>query len=246
MLGDVSELYQPVCKPAWKAPIGPDPSLTAKIVEWDDLKGFGFLQVGDKRLFLHRREFAERHKRPAVGDVIRFTVGVDAKGRACAKNAVHVNDGGRITLLAIAGLVCLLVLPAIALLRHGADFRWVGPYALVIGAVSYGSYALDKRRARAKEWRIPEVRLHITELLGGWPGAFIAQRRLRHKISKLRYQSVFWLIVLAYQFAAFDSLQNWRISRSAWNRLSRSAKRVVASPFPPPHTISQCIRRDIG
>jgi uncharacterized membrane protein YsdA (DUF1294 family) len=86
----------------------------------------------------------------------------------------------------------------------------------MIGAVSYGSYALDKRRARAKEWRISEAGLHVTELLGGWPGAFLAQRRLRHKVSKRGYLFVFWLIVLAYQFAAFDSLQNWQLSRSAW------------------------------
>ena len=199
---------------------------TAKIVEWDDQKGYGFLQVGKGKVFLHRREFAERHKRPAVGDVIRFTVGADAQGRTCAKDAVHVNDGGRITLLAVVALVCLLVLPAIALRRRGADFLWVGAYALAIGAVSYGSYALDKRRARAKEWRISEAGLHVTELLGGWTGAFLAQRRLRHKVSKKGYQLVFWLIVLAYQFAAFDSLQNWQFSHSAWNHAAQAAKRA--------------------
>jgi cold shock CspA family protein len=134
-------------------PIRPDAPLTAKIVEWNDQKGYGFLQVGKGKVFLHWREFAERHKRPAVGDVIRFTGGVDAQGLTCANSAVHVNDGGRITVLAVLLLGCLLVLPALALLRRGLDFRGVADYALVIGAVSYGSYALDKRRARAKEWR---------------------------------------------------------------------------------------------
>jgi uncharacterized membrane protein YsdA (DUF1294 family)/cold shock CspA family protein len=196
---------------------------TARIVEWDDQKGYGFLQVGKGRLFLHRRDFAERHKRPAVDDVIRFTVGVDAQGRTCAKEAVHVNDGGRFTPLALLVLMVLLVLPAIALYRSAADFRWVGAYVLVIGVVSYGSYALDKRRARAKEWRISEAGLHVTELLGGWPGAFIAQRRLRHKVSKRGYQFVFWLIVLAYQFAAFDSLQHWQWSKTARDRIERIA-----------------------
>jgi uncharacterized membrane protein YsdA (DUF1294 family)/cold shock CspA family protein len=199
---------------------------TAKIVEWDDQKGYGFLQVGKGRVFLHRCEFAERHKRPAVGDVIRFTVGADAQGRTCAKDAVHVNDGGRITLLAVVVLLGLLVLPAIALHRRGANFLWVGAYALGIGAVSYGSYAFDKRRARAKERRISEAGLHVTELLGGWPGAFIAQRRLRHKVSKEGYQFVFWLIVLAYQFAAFDSLQNWKHSRAVCSFAAQVAKRA--------------------
>jgi cold shock CspA family protein len=99
--------------------------LTAKIVEWDDQRGYGFLQSDNSRLFLHRRDFAELHKRPEVGDVIRFTVGSDAKGRPCAQNAVHVNDGGRITLIALAVLLSLLLLPLTAAYRLGLDMRWV-------------------------------------------------------------------------------------------------------------------------
>jgi hypothetical protein len=41
---------------------------------------------------------------------------------------------------------------------------------------------------------------------------------------------VFWFIVLAYQFAAFDSLQNWQFSRAAWDYIGRSTKRTEASP----------------
>jgi uncharacterized membrane protein YsdA (DUF1294 family)/cold shock CspA family protein len=204
--------------------------LTAKIVEWDDQKGYGFLQLGKGKVFLHHRDFAERHKRPAVGDAIRFTLGQDAKGRTCAKDVVHVNDGGRITVLAVVLLACLLVLPTLALLRRGMDFRWVGAYLLVMGALSYWCYATDKRRARNKMWRISESGLHLTELLGGWPDAFLAQRRLRHKCSKSGYQFVFWLIVLAYQFAALDSLQNWQLSRAAWNYVGRATKRTEAAP----------------
>jgi ADP-dependent NAD(P)H-hydrate dehydratase / NAD(P)H-hydrate epimerase len=88
----------------------------------------------------------------------------------------------------------------------------------------------DKRRAREQAWRISESGLHLTELLGGWPGAFLAQRRLRHKVSKPGFQVLFWLIVLAYQFVAFDSLQNWQFSRAAWDYLGRTARRTEASP----------------
>jgi uncharacterized membrane protein YsdA (DUF1294 family)/cold shock CspA family protein len=204
--------------------------LKAKIVEWDDEKGYGFLRVGKGKVFLHRRDFAERHKRPAVGDVIRFTPGQDAQGRSCAKEAVHANDGGRITVLAVLMLGCLLVLPALALHRRGVGLPWSGAYGLVMGALSYACYAIDKRRAREQAWRISESGLHLTELLGGWPGAFLAQRRLRHKVSKLRFQAVFWMIVLAYQLAAFDSLQDWRYCRGAWNYLEHKAKGTAAFP----------------
>ena len=59
--------------------------------------------------------------------------------------------------------------------------------------VAYAVYALDKSAARRKRRRVPERALH---LLGGWPGALLAQRQLRHKTSKPRFLMVFWLMVL--------------------------------------------------
>ncbi len=186
--------------------------ITAPIVEWDAQKGYGFLQVGEGKVFLHRNEFAEFHKRPQIGDLIQFSVGLDAQGRTCAKKAAHYNDGGRITLKNGALLASLLVLPSIALFRGRLDLRWTVPYAVIISIISYNLYARDKRKARDNTRRISENKLHLSEALGGWPGAYVAQRRLRHKCSKLNYQIVFWLIVFAHQFAALDSLLDWRIS----------------------------------
>jgi uncharacterized membrane protein YsdA (DUF1294 family) len=125
--------------------------------------------------------------------------------------------------VSILVLIGLLVLPVIAGQRFGAVSQWVGAYGVLLNALTYWAYAVDKRRAEEREWRVPEARLHLLELLGGWPGAFLAQRRLRHKCSKGSYQVVFWLIVLAYQFAAFDSLQNWELSRAALNRLKTTS-----------------------
>lgn len=63
-------------------------------------------------------------------------------------------------------------------------------------------YHSDKKKADSGEWRTAEATLHLWEILGGWPGAFLAQRRYRHKIRKFSYQFVFWLIVALYQLAA--------------------------------------------
>jgi uncharacterized membrane protein YsdA (DUF1294 family) len=120
-------------------------------------------------------------------------------------------------------LIGLLVLPIIAGQRFGAGLPWVGAYGVLLSALTYWAYAVDKRRAEGREWRVPEARLHLLELLGGWPGAFLAQRRLRHKCSKGNYQVLFWLIVLAYQFAAFDLLQNWQFSRAALDRIEATS-----------------------
>jgi uncharacterized membrane protein YsdA (DUF1294 family) len=118
-------------------------------------------------------------------------------------------------------LIGLLVLPAIALQRSGVNLLWVGAYAILISVLTYWTYARDKRRAENGEWRVPEMRLHLLELIGGWSAAFLAQRRLRHKCSKRSYQIVFWLIVLVWQFVAVDSLQNWKHSRPALNWLEQ-------------------------
>jgi uncharacterized membrane protein YsdA (DUF1294 family) len=70
-------------------------------------------------------------------------------------------------------------------------------------------YRHDKKCAIEGSWRTPESTLHFVELLGGWPGAYVAQRVFRHKNSKTSYQCVFWLIVLAHQFVAYDFLDDW-------------------------------------
>ena len=124
------------------------------------------------------------------------------------------------SLLVMAGL---LALPIYAVQLRGPSFHWVGIYAVVLSVITYWAYAVDKRRAEEGFWRIPEAHLHLLELLGGWPGAFLAQRRLRHKCSKGGYQLMFWFIVLAYQFAAFDSLQSWRYTHATLNYIQRTS-----------------------
>jgi len=206
-------------------------TLTARIAEWDHQKGFGFLQVGKQRVFLHRREFAERHKKPAVGDVIRFSMGQDPQGRSCATRAVHVNDGGKITILTVGFTIGLLVLPLLALYRAGLSLPWVALYILVVNSITYTRYAADKRLARAKEWRIPEAQLQALDILGGWPGGFLAQRHLRHKSSKVSYQIVFWMTVFLYQFAAYDSLQDWRFCQTVKHQIEELPRATPADGF---------------
>ena len=66
-----------------------------------------------------------------------------------------------------------------------------------MSALTYAAYARDKSAARAGRRRTPEKTLHLMALCFGWPGALLAQRRLRHKSSKTAFLAVFWLTVAA-------------------------------------------------
>jgi uncharacterized membrane protein YsdA (DUF1294 family) len=64
--------------------------------------------------------------------------------------------------------------------------------------IAWFAYWHDKRKAATGRWRTPEETLHVWAVLGGWPGALIAQQLVRHKNRKLSFQVVFWLIVLVH------------------------------------------------
>ena len=91
----------------------------------------------------------------------------------------------------------------------------------VVSAITYGLYADDKNRAVTGAWRVPESSLHLAELLGGWPGALLAQRRLRHKCSKVSYQVAFWFIVVIFQIVAADLMLDQRLSQALMRYFAR-------------------------
>lgn len=112
------------------------------------------------------------------------------------------------------GFVLLCLLPALGLFRlAGQGIHW--PLFSYAGAslLALGLYLHDKRSAMRSNWRTPEARLHVVELIGGWPGALIAQQLLRHKTRKLSFQLVFWLIVLLHQVVWLDYLYLQRLFR---------------------------------
>jgi uncharacterized membrane protein YsdA (DUF1294 family)/cold shock CspA family protein len=184
------------------------------IVEWVDHKGYGWVKSGEKRYFTHIKDFERGQRRPKVGEEVRFIQGIDAKGRMCAKSVTFVKSGGRVGFGIWLLLAVLLALPLMALLWLPIPWWQGAGVMLMVSAITYGMYAHDKARAQASGWRVPETTLHLAELLGGWPGALLAQRRFRHKCSKTSYQFVFWSIVILFQIAAVDVILGHRLSRA--------------------------------
>ena len=66
----------------------------------------------------------------------------------------------------------------------------------LLSAVTYLLYVLDKRAAQQSKQRTPEKVLHWLSVLGGWPGALIAQQQFRHKTRKTSFRVGFYFTVI--------------------------------------------------
>ncbi|MFH6564734.1 DUF1294 domain-containing protein [Pseudomonas kulmbachensis] len=113
--------------------------------------------------------------------------------------------GLKLKLLVLALLCALPLGGSVSLLLHGVSRVPLLVYG-VASALAFGLYWYDKEQAKAGQWRTPEKVLHGVELLGGWPGALVAQQMFRHKTRKLSYQVWFWLIVAVHQVVWIDVL----------------------------------------
>ena len=179
-------------------------SRTGEIVQWDSAKAFGWVESNGQRLFLHIKDFQRGQRRPKVGDEVSFSPGQDAKGRPCAKAARLLRAGSRMGFGGWIAFGLLILLPGVAGLFLPLPLWLPSTFMTIVSMITYRIYGHDKKLAQGGGWRVSESTLHLAELCGGWPGAFLAQRRLRHKCSKSNYQFVFWLIVLAYQIVSVD------------------------------------------
>ncbi len=75
--------------------------------------------------------------------------------------------------------------------------RWVLLFIAALSLLTFVVYYADKQAAFRSGRRTPENTLHLLAFLGGWPGAFLAQRIFRHKSRKTGFQLKFWITVIA-------------------------------------------------
>lgn len=172
---------------------------------WNDERGFGFIEPdqGGQDIFVHIKSFKSLRARPEAGQRLSFEIELGPQGKKRAFNVKPL----RVTRKALPGTgregsaqwgtASLFAIPAflvVALLGcvWGHAPRWTLWAYLAVSAVTFMAYALDKSAARRGGWRTAESTLHMLALIGGWPGALVAQQVLRHKSSKAEFRSMFW------------------------------------------------------
>lgn len=172
------------------------------IVEWNDERGFGFVvpDGGGDRAFLHISAFDRRGDRPFDGALVSYEVDLDERKRPQARAVRFVNvsprpSSGGFPWRAGVGILVLAVLGA-GYVTGRLPMLLAGTYGAA-SLVAFAMYWIDKSAARNDRWRTPESKLHVVGLLGGWPGALLAQDVFRHKSRKVDFQIVFWIVVIA-------------------------------------------------
>ncbi|RUR65836.1 DUF1294 domain-containing protein [Variovorax guangxiensis] len=193
------------------------------LVRWEKDRGFGFIRCPDisADVFVHLRDFSERGTSPQVGMRLDFEeIHVGGKGpRAVAVRAAGAQQQRpqrrqqqqqqpqrRSPRSASSSLpMALLLVGYAALLGYGVWTGRIPPIALgvllLLSLLTFFVYGFDKNAAQAGRWRTAENTLHLLSLAGGWPGAWIAQRLFRHKVSKTNFMAIYWATVLAHMAA---------------------------------------------
>jgi len=182
---------------------GKDMRDKGKITSWNDVKAFGFISPmsGGKQIFIHINAFSNRGRRPKVGQIVTYDISTDKQGRPCAAKAtlpgdrLQRNKKKNSGLLSIALALMFLVVVAVSVLENRLPPIILAIY-VGLSILTYLVYAMDKSAAKKGAWRTQESTLHLLSLAGGWPGALVAQQKLRHKSRKEEFRFVFWITVI--------------------------------------------------
>lgn len=194
-----------------------------RITDWDDERGFGFVMPngGGERAFVHINEFQRGSRRPVSGDLISYLPIQDSRGRLQAREIRHAGQKiqpqrqpsqfprAAVGIGALIATIAAAALGVIPVLLAGVYF--------VLSGISYLMYGSDKAAAKSDARRTPENSLHMAALLGGWPGALIAQQQFRHKTIKQPFQFVFWVTVALNLFGAW-----WLVTSGIASKLAQS------------------------
>lgn len=227
------------------------------VVKWVADKDFGFIAPSDGSgdLFVHAEFFVHQGRRPQVGDVLSFEIATNTEGKRRAERVLFAGEcdprqrdrlfDTLFSLVALAFLGGIGALVATKKLDHAFLFIYLGASLL-----TFLLYWRDKVKANRDEWRIAEKTLHLCSLVGGWPGALLAQRLLHHKSRKRSFQFVFFATVLlnialvsSYSLLGLDFLRSERAAQMA-HQFSRPLSASPAASNNPKTAIYSWINKD--
>jgi len=71
-------------------------------------------------------------------------------------------------------------------------------YMIIINIASGIMFSYDKQAAGKNNRRVPEMTLHILEMLGGVFANMVLMYSIHHKNQKFRYYGVIWMVLIGW------------------------------------------------
>ena len=177
-----------------------------KIVKWYDDKGFGFIRATNdsKDIFFHISDIHQLKKRPEIDELVTYDLREDERGRFNAINVGYLAKNKYIVKSTVQSalnpyfLVFFLLFCTFVIERTLKGFLPAIFLFIFFGAnlVVFLFYYQDKVSANKNEWRITESTLHLFSLVGGWGGAYIAQKTFSHKHKKASFMFTYKITIL--------------------------------------------------
>lgn len=173
-----------------------------KITDWNTERGFGFVTPagGGERVYVHVTAISDRRRAPAVGDMVTYDLKFDERKRPRAvgvRRSAPIGSRTEASRPRAPSSLPLIFATLFVLFVIAATLKGALPPAVIVlygvfSVLTLLSYAQDKSAAQQGRWRTKESTLLLLGLFGGWPGAVLAQKVIRHKSRKTSFQVAFW------------------------------------------------------
>ncbi len=198
------------------------------LISWNNDKGYGFIRShnGKKDIFLHLKSLPHYQRRPIIDDILTYEVGVDEKQQLYARYARIKGIAWSPFTIFWFGLTLIFGIYVYFVIRQTFPFHPLALY-VAMSLLTIRAYSRDKSAAQSGKYRIPERRLHLFEILGGWPGALLAQVYYRHKSRKISYQILFWMIVASHCFLWYHILTHREMYRHYQQVITENVRSFV-------------------
>ena len=187
-----------------------------RLTHWKDDQGYGYISPDDGSglIFVNLQSFTNSQQRPHRNDIVRYTAVSYGNDRARAEDVEFVratteNSDSSIKgpgILAFAVFFILLV----------AERVWEGKLPVSVfglymfaSAIAFVIYRHEKAMATSHPWKISDSALHLCSLVGGWPGAALADKMVHHEPQKMSFRVIYWSTVVLNSFVFF-----WLLSTS--------------------------------
>ncbi len=182
--------------------------LEGTLRSWNEERGFGFIHPrnGGEDVFVHISAFRTREVRPESNQLVSYEVEPGQQGKLRARNVEQILPSTtvpsavpeRVVRRDAYGWLALLLfifLYAALTVSRGVPEIFAAIY-VIASVVTIAVYAIDKYSSIRGGWRVSEAMLLLLGLIGGWPGAIVAQQAIRHKSRKPAFRRAFWATVV--------------------------------------------------